>query len=144
LRIERGLLESGATDGVTREEGPSGPAGNAPARQKRRSLWWGSVAAGLGITLLGAAGTAYLAVAERSAGWLRSVSVALGLTASPFWLAAGILGVWAGGPKKWTMVAAFVVNVALWAAVCYPIGALVRTLRSGPGSRGGNPGAPAE
>lgn len=123
---------------MTREESP-GDSGAGTTRRRRRSLWWGSVGAALGITLLGAAGTAYLSVAGKSAGWLRSVSVFLGLTASPFWLAAGILGVWAGGPKKWTIVAAVVVNVALWAAVFYPIGSLVRTLRKGPGSRSQGP-----
>jgi hypothetical protein len=103
-------------------------AGHRPLKTRR--LWLTSLAGGAGLTLLAALATAYLAIIERGPGWLRSFCVAIGIAATPFWLAAGVLGARAGGPRPWTIAAALVFNVVLWGALFYALMSFVRSWKS--------------
>ena len=95
-----------------------------------RRLWLVSLIGGAGLTLLAGLATAYLAIVERGPGGLRSFCVALGVAATPFWLAAGMLGARAGGPRPWTIAAALVFNVVLWGALFYALLSLIRSWKS--------------
>jgi len=95
----------------------------------RRLLLW-SLAGGVAITALSGMATAYLAIAERGPGWLRSLCIALGVAATPFWLFAGLLGSRIRGPQAWTIAAALVGNVFLWGALVYALLAAARRLRA--------------
>ena len=89
-----------------------------------------SLLGGAGLTLLAVLATAYLAVVERGPEWPRSFCVALGIAATPFWLAAGVLGARAGGPRPGTIAAALLFNVVLWGALFYALLALMRSWKS--------------
>lgn len=96
---------------------------------RRRLLSW-SLAGGVCATAVAGLATAYLAVVERGPGWLRSLCIAIGVTATPFWLAAGAFGARAGGPRPWTIAAALVFNVVLWGALFYALLSLIRSWKS--------------
>jgi hypothetical protein len=95
-----------------------------------RRLWVTSLASGAGLTLLAGLATADLAIVEHGPGWLRSVCAAMGVAATPFWLAAGALGAKAGGPRPWTIATALVLNVVLWGALFYALLAFIRSWKS--------------
>jgi hypothetical protein len=93
-------------------------------------LWLPSLIGGAGLTLLAGLATAYLTIVERGPAWLRSFCVALGVAATPFWLAAGMLGARAGGPRPWTIAAALVFDVVLWGALFYAFLSFIRSWKS--------------
>ncbi len=96
--------------------------------RKTNALIW-SVAWGIGMTVLAALASAYLAIIERGPGWLRTLCVAVGLLGNPFWLVAGLVGAWAGGPRTWTIAVALVANVIVWGALFYAFLSLARSRR---------------
>jgi hypothetical protein len=83
------------------------------------------------MTVLAALAFAYLAIIERGPTWLRTLCVAVGLVGNPFWMVAGLVGGWAGGPRIWTIAVALAANVILWGALFYVFAAIARSGRRG-------------
>jgi hypothetical protein len=85
-----------------------------------------SAAGGLGMTLLAAGASAYLALSTRDVAWLRTLCIFLGLLGSPFWWFVGLLGARTGGTSVWTIGLSLFGNVLFWAAPFLAFFALMR------------------
>ena len=95
----------------------------------RPRRWLRSAAGGLAVTLLAALGAAYLSVVDRGPDWIRTIAIVLGLCASPFWWACGVLGSRFGGPTPWLIAFGFLVNVALWSLAIHGAAMVLRRIR---------------
>lgn len=88
-----------------------------------------SVLGGLAVTVLAALGAAYLSVVDRGPDWIRATAIVLGLCASPFWWACGVLAPRFGGPTPWLIAFAFLVNVAVSSLAIHGAAMVLRRIR---------------